>query len=385
MFVKIPGVRIAGIRAAVPSQEIAIEDELEYYGNSLKKVARVKKMIGTDKRRLAWPGQTASDLCFAAAKNLLNAFPDKRGEIDALVFITQSPDYDFPATACILQDRLGLPQGCAAFDVNQGCSGFVYGLWLAASMIAGGCRNALIMAGDVPYKPRDPKNRVIASIFGDGGGAALVSADSSASPLYFSIGTDGSGYEHIIMPAGRGRLPFHKKHEDNRIFFEDVTSPDGVPWRLDETYMDGGAVFSFTMRVVPDHIRDFLQKTNTPVEGVDYFVFHQANRQIITEIAKKAGIPVEKAWSGTFSRYGNLSSASIPASLWDIFGSARSTGDCQILLSGYGVGLSWASCLWHAHDCGCAPVLDVEAPEKAQADIPAKIEYWRNKMQKEQK
>ena len=138
MFAKIHGARIAAIRAAVPTQKICIEDELEYYGGSLKKAQRAKAMIGIDRRRPAWPGQTASDLCYAAASSLLADHPDVKENIDALIFVSQSPDYPLPATACILQERLGLPQTCAAFDVNQGCAGFVYGLWLASSLASSG-------------------------------------------------------------------------------------------------------------------------------------------------------------------------------------------------------------------------------------------------------
>lgn len=384
MFVKIKGARIAAVRSAVPDQEVRIEDELEYYGGSLKKVQRVKKMIGTDRRRLAWPGQTASDLCYEAAKSILESHPEVREQVDCLIFVTQSPDYELPASACILQHRLGLPQTCAAFDVNQGCAGFVYALWLGASLLAGGCRHVLVMAGDAPGNPRDARNRVMASIFGDGGGAALLSRDPDASPLYFSIGTDGSGYEHLIVPAARCRFPLFREFEENRDLFEDVPDKDGFPWRMVETYMNGGAIFSFTMRVVPEHVLSFLKDCGVDMDSVDYFVFHQANKQIVSEIAKKAGLPLEKAYCETFSRYGNLSSASIPAVICDIFGEKGSTGQSRLLLCGYGVGLAWAACLWDAADCDCAPVIDAPAPEGGENYRKNQIEYWKKKFRGEE-
>ena len=128
MFAQLKGVHIAAIHTAVPQQEIRIEDELQYYGESPKKAERAKSMIGTDRRRVAYPGQTASDLFIA--------HPEEKQRIEALIFVTQSPDFDQPATACALQHRLGLPQSCATFDVNQGCAGYVYGLWLAGNMVA---------------------------------------------------------------------------------------------------------------------------------------------------------------------------------------------------------------------------------------------------------
>lgn len=380
MFAKIPNARIAAIRAAVPSQEKRIEDELEFYGGSLKKAMRAKAMIGSDRRRLAWPGQTASDLCFAAAKKLLLAHQSVRNETDAIIFVSQSPDHDLPATACILQEKLSLPQTCAAFDVNQGCAGYVYGLWLASSLINSGCRHVLLLAGDACCRTRDVRNRVIAPIFGDGGSATLVSMDEKAPALTFSIGTDGSGFDDIIVPAGRSRLPFSADFCSNRLFFEDIHDKQGFPWRLSDTYMDGQAVFAFTLGVVPAHIREFLGKTGTRADEIDHFVLHQANRQIIAEIAKKAGLPLDRTPSESFSRYGNLSSASIPAALCDLFGASGSSGRARILLCGYGVGLSWASCLWDASDCDCSPVLDVPPPADKDATQECQIEFWRRKI-----
>ena len=380
MFAKIHGARIAAIRAAVPTQKICIEDELEYYGGSLKKAQRAKAMIGIDRRRPAWPGQTASDLCYAAASSLLADHPDVKENIDALIFVSQSPDYPLPATACILQERLGLPQTCAAFDVNQGCAGFVYGLWLASSLASSGCKNVLILAGDAPIWPRDASNRIIAPIFGDGGGAALVSASDSGPEITFSIGRDGSGHDVLIMPAGCTRLPFSwENNDDNLALIEKFTDASGASWRLYDIYMNGKKVFEFTMRVVPDHIKEFLQQTSTSVDNIDYFMLHQANRQIVGEIAKKAGLPPEKTPSESFSKFGNLSSTSIPAAICDLFGEKGSTRNATMLLCGYGVGLSWASCLWHSENCDVKPVIDVPKPENAPA-WKEKIKYWRDKI-----
>lgn len=374
MFAKIPNTRIVAVRTAVPCQEIKIEDELEYYGGSLKKAERAKNMIGTCCRRQAYPDQTSSDLCFSAAENLLEKHPHLRDEADALIFVTQSPDHDLPATACILQNRLGLSQNCAAFDVNQGCAGYVYGLWLSASLINSGCNNVLLLAGDVPYRKRDPRNRIVAPIFGDGGSATYLRRDESAKPLFFSIGTDGSGYNFIIMPAGRGRLPFYEDLNQNRPFLTDIMDSHGFPWRLCDTYMNGKEVFGFTLKVVPGHIKEFLKKTGCSTEEIDYFILHQANRQIISEIAKKAGLPADKTPSSSFSRFGNLSSASIPAALCDLFGTDGSFRPARMLLCGYGVGLSWASCLWETAECDFTPVIDVADPHAA--GIEEKTNYW---------
>ena len=167
MFATFHDVAIKAIAVAVPEHEITIEDELEYYGGSEKKAKRAQKMIGVDKRRIAAIGQTASDFCEAACKKVFQMCPEAQ-TADALIFVSQSPDFRIPATACILQKKLNLSQDCAAFDINQGCAGYVYGLWVAASMIASkACQNVLLLVGDVATPPLDIRNRITAPIFGD--------------------------------------------------------------------------------------------------------------------------------------------------------------------------------------------------------------------------
>lgn len=328
-------------------------------------------MLGTDRRRIAWPGTTASDLCKAAAQRLLEEQGVDRGTIDALIFVSQSPDYDLPATACVLQHELDLPATCAAFDVNQGCAGYVYGLWLAASLISSGaCGRVLLLVGDAYYAPRDPANRVTTPLFGDGGSASLVCRDDSARPMHFSLGTNGAGYKAIIVPAGRSRLPYERDFEENELFFEDIHTSAGTPWRLTEVYMNGGEVFQFTLETVPTHLREFMARTGANPEQVDWLFLHQANKQIVEMVAEKAGFSLEKAPWRSFSRYGNLSSASIPVAICDQFGAEKSSGSGSFLLCGYGVGLSWASCLLETDGIACGPVLDFhlagDAPDREE-------------------
>lgn len=382
MYAVLHNVRVDAVYVSVPARAVRIDDELQYYGGSLKKAERARTMIGTDIRRVAFPGITASDMCASAARRLMEQRCVDRECIDTLIFVSQSPDYDQPATACVLQHTLGLPQTCATFDVNQGCAGYVYGLWLAASIVgAGGCRNALLLVGDAPYRPRDPRNRIMAPIFGDGGSATLLTRDESAAPLCFSLGNDGSGYETIIQPAGRARMPFSSVFEENKVFFEDITDPQGQPWRLSETYMDGAAVFDFTLRVVPRHINAFLQQCGETPDTLDWLVLHQANKQIVLEIAKRVGMPEAKTPWQTFSRYGNLASASIPAALCDMFGSAGTSGRQKMLLCGFGIGLSWGSCLMDTPGFACAPVFNYERPTDAP-DTASLLAYWRARFER---
>lgn len=371
-------VRLEAVYTAVPEREIRIEDELEHYGGSLKKAERARKIIGTDRRRIAWPGLKASDLCLAAAVRLLEERQVDRASVDALIMVTQSPDFDLPATACRLQEALCLSRHCAAFDVNQGCSGYVYGLWMAAGLIASGaCSRVLLLAGDASCTPRPANNRIIAPIFGDGGSASLLTRGEDAA-LAFDLGTDGSGYKHIIIPGGRAALPYRRDFEENRAFFEDIVDASGTAWRLNEIFMNGSAIFDFILTVIPEHIKSVLQRHNLSPEDIDWLFLHQANRQIVESIADKAGFTLEKAPSVAFSRYGNLSSASIPSALCEHFGRQGGSGGADMLFCGYGVGLSWASCLLRGQEVACAPVISVP---NGRDDAQSAVRRWRDFIQ----
>ena len=382
MFHTYDHVRIAGIRTAVPDVEISIEDELEYYGGSLKKVERTRKMVGMDKRRVCPVGVTASDLCVHAAQELLQDFPQWRENVDALIFVSQAPDWHQPATACELQHRLSLPKTCAAFDVNQGCAGFVYGLWLAGSLIeSGASRCVLLLVGDAQSLGRDARNRIMAPVFGDGGSATLLERQENATPMHFGLGTDGSGFEAIISPAGKARIPFVREPERNVVCVEDIFDPSGNPWQLCDTYMDGGKVFTFTMDVVPQHILDTMAYAKTSAEELHWLVLHQANKQIMENIATKTGFARHKVPIQAFSKFGNLAAASIPSALCDTFGNTKTPG--SMLLCGYGIGLSWASCVCRIDDWDCAPVLEYATP-KNQPNREALIARWQRIIQGEE-
>ncbi len=359
MFCTFSHVRLAAVNACVPSNEVSIMDELEYYGGNRKKVERLRRAIGLNTRRICPEGVTASDLCFQAASELLDSNGIRRDEIDALLFLSQSPDYQMPATACILQDRLGLSKECAALDLSQGCSGYVYGLWMAASLLSSSaCKKVLLLVGDA-FPPRNLANRVVSPIFGDCGTASLLLHDPSAAEMSFSLGTDGSGHELIIVPAGRARRPLSLERERDAELYEDMLDPEGNPWRMLQPYMNGRKIFDFSLQVVSAHLKYFMASAKVSPEQVDHLFLHQANGQIIESVTDKAGFPSSKIWSETFSRYGNLACASIPASICDRLGGSRQEHG-QMLLCGFGVGLSWASCLVPMVGLNVGPVMDYQ-------------------------
>lgn len=374
MFHQLRNVRVAGLRAAVPANEVCLEDEASHYGGSLKKVARMRATLGMDRRRVCPPDVTASDLCAHAARALLTDMPGAAGNIDALVFVSQSPDWNQPATSCELQHRLGLPASCATFDVNQGCTGYIYGLWIASSLVASGAAgHVLLLVGDAHPAGHDQRNRVMAPVFGDGGSATLLARDEAAPPMQFGFGTNGQEFEALITPAGHARIPLMRDAAANTAFMEDNIDPMGNPWQLADAWMDGGAVFNFTMDVVPPHIEAALHHAGLAPDDIRLLVLHQANKQIVQTIAEKAGFPPEKAPADSFSRYGNLAAASIPGALCDAFGSEPSPG--KVLMCGYGIGLSWGSCLCTLEHWNCAPILDF-TPDPDRPTRAARIERW---------
>lgn len=374
MFCKFPHVRLGAVYACVPPNEISIMDELEYYGGNRRKVERLRRAIGLNTRRICPAGVTASDLCFQAASELLAGTGTRRDEIDALLFLSQTPDYQMPATSCVLQNRLGLSRECAAIDLSQGCSGYVYALWLAAGLISSGaCKKLLLLAGDV-FPPRNPANRVVSPIFGDCGTASLLLHEPSAPETPFSLGTDGSGHELIAMPAGRARRPLSLDRSEDAELYEDTFDADGNPWRMLQPYMNGRRIFDFSLQVVPEHIKIFMKNAGVSPAHVDYLFLHQANGQIVESITEKAGFPLAKVWSETFSRYGNLACASIPASICDRLGESRREHG-QMLLSGFGVGLSWASCIISMAGMHVGPVSDYRGGASATYNADY-LKHW---------
>lgn len=376
--------RIAGISTIVPPHEVRLADELQYFGGDSKKAQRTTKMVGIDRRRVAEPGVATSDLCQQAAMNLIEGMGLDRNSIDALVFVSQSPDYDLPATACLLQDRLHLPKTCAAFDVNQGCAGFTYGVWLASSLVESrACSRVLLLVGEGLARLSDEDNRIVTPIFGDCGTATLVEYVAENTPSWFILGTDGSGGESLILPAGRGRLPLPRTAEEYAPLCERIKDPQGTPWRLVRTYMNGSTVFEFTMSIVPEHIRDVLDYAGHSVDDIDNLVLHQANKQIIQAVTAKAGFPLEKSPCETFSVYGNQAGASIPSAICHMLADKVRTSTVKVLLSGFGVGLSWASGIVTLDNIWCSGVRDYEKP----ANHPSPEEFlagWQARLRGQQ-
>jgi 3-oxoacyl-[acyl-carrier-protein] synthase-3 len=257
----IPGVVIRGIASAVPKGTQGRKELTELGGSSTPE--KIMEVTGVRSRRVSRPGQTASDLCFAATETLLKNLRWERGTVEALIFVSQTFDYVTPATSCCLQARLGLPKSCAAFDVALGCSGYVYGLWIASSLVLAGSRRVLLLAGETATKMISPLDHAAVPIFGDAGTATALEREEGHE-MHFDLGTDGGGFEHLIIPAGGQRRP-----RSNQTAVR--TAREGGNVRSDEDlYMNGPEIFSFTLREVPPLMSRILARAGWTKEQVDF-------------------------------------------------------------------------------------------------------------------
>ena len=345
-FFSFENISITAVASAVPAEIVEVDSYKPQFGNDT--VERFKTLTGIKQFRRTAPHQTASDLGYAAAEDIIKQKNVGRDSIGALVFVAHSTDYRRPATACVLHKRLELSKECVAFDVSLGCSAFVYGLQIACSLMANSdIEHALLIVGETLTKMTYPKDKSVAMLFGDAGGAVLLEK-KQGSEIKGLLRTDGTGYRAIIAPAGG----FRNMHADAKPMIWD----DGNERTLYNTYMNGTDVFNFSISDVPKAIKDFLQKTNSTVEDYDYYIMHQANYFIHKQLSKKLKMPLEKM-PVCLDRYGNSSAAALPLTLCDRFGNSDE-GTIKTLLCGFGVGLSWGVASVTLETDGIYPIIE---------------------------
>lgn len=295
---------------------------------------KIEKKTGIRERHISGLRETALDLAVKASERVLA--DGDRSEIDFILFCTQSPDHYLPPNACILQDRLGLGTHTGAFDFNLGCSGFVYGLALAKGLIRSGSASCVLLVTSETYTkhihPQDKGNR---TIFGDAAAATVVAASEREGVLEFALGTDGSGFEHLIVPNGGLRHRYDPRAE----IIDDGT---GSPRTDNHLFMNGPEIFNFTIEAVPKVVHQVLRKNDTRLEDLDYVVFHQANKYIIEYLRKKLSIPEEKFYN-RLAHTGNTVSSTIPIAMRDAMDAGWIGKGDRVLLVGFGVGLSWGA------------------------------------------
>ncbi len=321
--VSMTGMAVRGIAACVPPKEVSNEKDYPWFEPA--EIKKVTSMVGIKSRRVADEATCTSDLCLAAAARLLRMLEWDPASVDGLILVTQTQDYVMPSTSCILQHKLGLPDTCAAFDVNLGCSAYVYGMWLANSLLQSkACRRILLLTGETPSKFVDPQDRTTALLFGDAGSAtALEATDAADARAHYVMMTDGKGAEDLIVPGGM----FRDRFPENRSRYC--------------VSMEGAHVFDFTRLRVPPLIQDLHALSGTRTEDYAYFIFHQANEYLIKFLAGRAGIPLAKI-PLSIGAFGNTGAASVPLTL-ALAGPPPGAGEGErrVMLLGFGVGLSW--------------------------------------------
>lgn len=321
---------IKRISYALPDNEITNKSLVKEFPEwSVEKIA---DKVGINRRSVALEQETSADLAIKAAEKLFNENPNiKKGSIDFTLFCTQSPDYFLPTSACVIQDKLGLPTSCGALDFNLGCSGYIYGLSLSKGLILGDiAKNVLLLTGETYSKFIHPKDKGNRTIFGDAGSATLISTEGFAEIGNFSLGTDGRGAENLIVKTGGMR----NKETLNDLAFDE----NGNPTSSDYLYMNGSEIFNFTIDAVPPLVNDTIEKNNLIRENINGFIFHQANKFMINFLRKKLKIENE-IFHCFMSEVGNTVSNTIPIVIVEKLKEKKLNGN--ILLAGFGVGYSW--------------------------------------------
>jgi len=344
-FLVLKNVRIAGISAGVPKRKVCnldIKDISADYDS-----AAFVETTGVLERRLD-EALTTSDLCVAAAERLIGDLGWDRSEVEGVIFVSQTTDYYLPATACVVQDRLGLSRECYAEDIVLGCSGWVYGLSSLVSLMAnGGIKKALLMAGDAKrhVETNDP-------LFGFAGTVTALEYKEGADGFKFHFGTDGSGFDAIIIPDGGSR----NQVTENSLKVELI---DGKHYNRLQTRMKGMDVFSFGISTAPKSVKKLAEHFEFDYLDADFFVFHQANMKMNNMIAKKLKLPAEKVPSCMY-HFGNTSSASIPLTIV-----TQLKGKCEdkakFVCCGFGVGLSWGTVAFDTDNLVMSDLVEVGA------------------------
>jgi 3-oxoacyl-[acyl-carrier-protein] synthase III len=343
--------RLAGMAACVPQKVVSNHD---YAWIPKKERELLIKSTGVETKRVIEPGTATSDLCFAAATRLLDELGWNPQDIGLLIFVSQTRDYLIPATSGILQERLGMPKSAVVMDINQGCSGFVYGLaTIGGLMKTMNVNKALLMVGDISSLNSAYKDKSTYPLFGDAGTATALELNTTAKPIHFNLQGDGKGYDAIMIPDGGFRSHISKKSFTYKKY------GDGIYRHRLHVALNGMEVFNFTLREVPPNAKALFAYAEKDIASMDYYVFHQANKLIIQTVAKmlrldKAKIPL------SIDKYGNTSSASIPLTLVSELREQLRNQSVKLFLSAFGIGLSWGSVILETDGMVCPEIVEYQ-------------------------
>jgi len=345
-------VGITAMAACVPRKVINnYEYDLDIWPK--EEVKKVVDKVGVFERRFADEKTCSSDLCFAAAEKLIADNNIDRNEIDLVVFLSQTPDYRMPATSILLQDRLKLPMTTMAFDISLGCSGFINALSVVYALMGNkGFRKALLLNGETRSKVYSRKDRREAFIFGDAGVAALIERNEKFGKSYFSLNSDGSRGELIMIPGGG-----YRNMSSVETLRDKVVDEFGNVRNDEQGRMNGADVFNFVIVEIPKDIKRLMTYAGEKLEEMDYYVFHQANAFINNFIAKKMKLDYERIpW--TIQKYGNTSSVSVPLTIVSEL-KDKLQGKHKLMLNAFGVGMAWATAIVPFVDCKISEIVEI--------------------------
>lgn len=325
---------LARIACHLPQKRLTNGDLVWEFGSWTAEKIRAK--TGIDERRVA-ATEPVSELASLAAERLFSEGGVDRSEVDMLLLCTETPDYIMPATACIVHERLGLRRDCGAFDYNLGCSGYIYGLHMASAMVRSSlARKILLLTGDVMTRYIHRNDKSTRTIFGDGFTASLIDGAGAGEIGGFVLGTDGSGAQDLIIPAGGTVLPCS---EETRVL---RTNRYGNSRTQENLYMNGPEVLKFALREVPPAVHRCLEINGLAFGDVDFFVFHQATAMMLDKLRGEMAIPEEKFVLDMADK-GNTISSTIPFALHRLMEAGRLGQGTTALLCGFGVGYSWGA------------------------------------------
>lgn len=338
-------VAVKGIVSVIPQKELSLLDDEQLYNGDQRRIDRVIKSSGFLKRRVCDEDVTTSDLCCYAAEKLLERMDYNRLDIDALLFVSYTPDYLMPASSYVLHKKLGLAQKCICMDIPQACSGYVIGLFQASMLINSGCKKVLLLVGDTFSKFSDMFNDHTAPIFGDAGSATLIERTDDLMRSYYNVMSSGEHYDSLMCKNGGFR----------RIPKSDMFYQDGM-FKYD-AHMDGGKIFEFTINNVAPSVEELMAYSSVNINTLDYYLFHQANKYIIRNVAGQLNIDISKVPMETLSKYGNQCGGSIPCAICDQIADDVRRKNNRVLLAGFGVGLSVANAVIDLNQIYCSDVL----------------------------
>lgn len=340
MNLKFYNKQITGILTVLPAKEVKFEEEIKNYNFPVAKSLKLKLAMGYNAHRIIEEGVTVSDLCICGLNHLLDKGFLQKEEIDALVLVTQSPDYFMPPTSSVIQGKLRLKQDMFCVDINQGCAGFAIGLFQAFMLLEQDEINKVVLLNaDVLSQKVSKRDRNSNPLVGDAASVTIVENAPKANTIYGNLKMDGTTFDALIIPAGGYKMPpspeTAEMHEDAAGNFRS----------LNNLVMKGDEIFNFVQREVPPMIEQLLEKSGVKKESVDYYMFHQPNKFMLNKLADKLGIPRDKMPSNIVENFGNASGVSIPTAVTFNLGDKLTKESYMMCFAGFGVGLTWASIL----------------------------------------